>query len=125
MRKKTHRTLCAIAFLVGPLIAASAQAQSTNIWILNGNGYWTTTNNWLPVTNYPNSAGAVALITNNISTDRAVILDANINLGQLILGDWDRANLFRLTNTTATAITFDTGDSSMALFEHGKSTESG
>jgi|GEM_PF-1461876 len=108
--------------LVGTFLwAAAAAAQTTNLWILNNNGYWSVTNNWSPATNYPDSIGAVVIVTNNNTYDQTLYLTTNVTLGTLLWGDANRANFhgLRSTNATVTTITFDTGDGSMALFEHG------
>ncbi|HPA21537.1 MAG TPA: hypothetical protein PLU30_27600, partial [Verrucomicrobiae bacterium] len=110
-------------FVFAWLLCAAAQAQTTNIWILNNNGYWAFTNNWNPSTNYPDSAGAVALVTNNTGFDQTIYLTNSITLGEFVFGDYDRGSLraLRSTNATVSTITFDTGDGTMALFEHGTS----
>ncbi|HPA21530.1 MAG TPA: hypothetical protein PLU30_27565, partial [Verrucomicrobiae bacterium] len=102
-------------------LVAGASAQTTNIWTLNNNGYWAFTNNWNPSNSYPNSVGAVALVTNNTGFDQTIYLTNSITLGEFVFGDFDRGSFrgLRSTNATVSSITFDTGDGSMALFEHG------
>ncbi|HPA21528.1 MAG TPA: hypothetical protein PLU30_27555, partial [Verrucomicrobiae bacterium] len=109
------------ALIFGLLFAlvAGASAQTTNLWTSGGNVFWSFTNNWSPATNYPDSVGAVAIVTNNLS-DFQIYLTNSITLGELVMGDADRGSYrsLRSTNATVSTITFNTGDGSMALFEH-------
>jgi len=117
IRRESRFVLLAATFLW----AAATSAQTTNLWILNNNGYWSVTNNWSPSDSYPDSAGAVAIVTNNNTYDQTIYLTDSITLGTLLWGDANRANFhgLRSTNATVTTVTFDTGDGSMALFVHG------
>ncbi|HPA21587.1 MAG TPA: hypothetical protein PLU30_27860, partial [Verrucomicrobiae bacterium] len=100
-------------------LVAGASAQTTNLWTSGGNVFWSFTNNWSPTTNYPDSVGAVAIVTNNLG-DFQIYLTNSITLGELVMGDADRGSYrsLRSTNATVSTITFNTGDGSMALFEH-------
>ncbi len=104
---------------------ASSQVTNftTNVWVINGNGYWAFTNNWFPSNSYPNSVGALALVTNNTGSDQAIYLTNDIALGQFYFGDFDTGSRreLRSTNATVNTITFDTGDGGMALFQRGSS----
>ncbi|MCC6352941.1 MAG: hypothetical protein IT577_03590, partial [Verrucomicrobiae bacterium] len=101
--------------------AAGAAAQTTNSWILNGNGVWSLTNNWFPNTNYPDSIGAVVYITNNVTANRTLTIDTNSTVGVLTWGDWDRGSQIdmRSTNAVPSIITFDSGDANPAVLIHG------
>ena len=112
----------AVALVFGSILAGAglASAQTTNLSTLNNNGFWSVTNNWSPATNYPNSVGAVAIVTNNIGSDYTLYLTNDITLGTLFWGDADRGNFrgLRTTNAAPNKITFDSGDGGQALFVH-------
>lgn len=76
---------------------------------------WTNVVNWLPNTTYPNGAGQVAYITNDIIGAQTIRLRQNITLGILNIGDAVASNLYNTTlqnNGSETfTLTFDSGKS--------------
>ncbi len=107
--------LAALAWFGG---VSPCVAQTTNTWILNANGNWSATANWDPNTNYPDMAGAVAYITNNITANRILTLDTNATVGTLLWGDWDRNVQMDIRGPGTTRLTFDSGDSNPAVLIH-------
>jgi autotransporter-associated beta strand protein len=117
--------LCA-AILVAA-VAPDAPAQvGTNAWTLTGGGNWSTAANW--TNGVPNGAGEFVFLTGNTNTGAGFTSTATINLdmdatlGYLIFGDTDRGTLSHIAENVASptrTLTFDTGDSKMALLAHG------
>ena len=48
---------------------------------------WTNSANWLPATGFPNGAGEVASLTNDIVGNQTIRLGQNIQIGSLYIGD--------------------------------------
>ncbi len=111
----------AISHVVAMMVLWScpAEAQTTNWWTLNANGNWSATNNWVPDSNYPDSIGAWAVLTNNVSANRIITLDTNAILGALLWGDFNRGSQMDIRGPGTTGITFDSGDGNPAVLIHG------
>src|SRR5688572_393585 len=66
--------------------------------VVAGSGYnWNDAPNWTPNTSFPNAAGDVANLNNDIGGDQTIRLRQNLTLGTLSLGD---------ANASVTASTF-------------------
>jgi len=84
---------------------------------------WTNGVNWLPSTTYPNGAGQVAYITNDIAGTQTINLRKNITLGILNIGDAVASNLYNTTiqnsGTETYTLTFDSGVTGVAAAING------
>lgn len=87
---------------------------------------WTNTVNWLPSVTYPNGAGQVAAITNDIVGAQTIRLRQNITVGALYIGDGIASNLYNTTianNGSETyTLTFDSGAAGVAAAIYGTAT---
>jgi autotransporter-associated beta strand protein len=91
-----------------------------------GNYDWTNVVNWLPATTFPNGAGQIAGITNDIDGAQIIWLRKDITLGTLYIGDGVASNICNTTvanNTTETyTLTFDSGNAAVAAAVSGMAT---
>ena len=91
-----------------------------------GNYDWTNVVNWLPATTFPNGAGQVAGITNDIVGAQNIWLRKDITVGTLHIGDGVASTLYNTTvmnNAPETyTLTFDSGSAGVAAAVYGTAT---
>jgi autotransporter-associated beta strand protein len=104
-------TGCALgtAFLTAPV-----SAQSVYTWNVDSNGNWNLNTNWSPSTGFPNGVGITANITNDITGNRQVSVNAPITVGIVNIGDSNGSNTFTLQSSGGNSLTFDNTDSTDA-----------
>jgi autotransporter-associated beta strand protein len=109
------------------LAAAFARADDA-VWnkTAGGNYDWSVSANWLPASTFPNGAGQVAAITNDIVGAQTIRLRQNITVGALYIGDGIASNLYNTTianNGSETyALTFDSGAAGVAAAVYATAT---
>ncbi len=96
-------TTAVLALAASPALAADATWNQTG-----GTHDWNSTANWLPNTTFPNGAGEVADVNNNITAGQTVRLQQGITVGTLNLGDSDGTHAFTISSGTGTqTLTFE------------------
>lgn len=91
-----------------------------------GNYDWTNVVNWLPATTFPNGAGQVAGITNDIVGAQNIWLRKDITLGTLYIGDGAGSTLYNTTvmnySTETYTLTFGSGSAGVSAAVYGSAT---
>jgi len=102
------------AAIVATVFAVHSQVKAQSTWNTNANGNWGTAGNWTG--GVPNSAGAVANVTFNITNTRTITLDGangtHRTIGALTIGDLTtRSNSFVIVSAASTtnSLIFDSG----------------
>ncbi len=97
----------AFAVLYG--LGSQTFAQTTWSGTLSGTQSWNLNSNWTPAT-FPNAAGAVVNLNQDIAASLAVNLNTNISVGTLNFGDANGSNSMTIaTGTGVNTLTFDSG----------------
>jgi len=107
--KHVKHLLGALA-LVATLQGQHAQAQA--VYTYNQNTAtpqsWNSSTNWNPSSGtYPNNAGDVADVTNNVTASGTINLNGGVTLGILNIGDTDDTNTFTIAAGTAGTLTMN------------------
>jgi len=91
------------------MLGSHGFAQTTWNGTLSGTQSWNVNANWTPAT-YPNAAGAVVNLNQDITTALTVSLNQNITVGTLNYGDLvGTAGMTIATGTGTNTLTFDSG----------------
>ena len=112
-------------FMVVTLLSWDVTQADDAVWNKTAAGTydWTNVVNWLPNTTYPNGAGQVAYVTNDIAGAQTINLRKNITLGILNIGDAVASNLFNTTvqnsGSETFALTLDSGTAGAAAAING------
>ena len=126
MRTKRARATGAV-WAVAVWACAAARADEA-VWnrSAGGNFDWNVAANWLPDTTFPNGAGQVAAITNDIVGAQFIRLRQDITVGTLHIGDGVASNLYGTTvlnnGGEAYALTFDSGSEGASAAVYGGAT---
>lgn len=98
-----------------PLVCASILAigtapADTYNWVpTSGLADWNNATNWNPNSAFPNTAGDVANVNNNITTTGTVRLQQAVTIGTLNIGDSDGTNNFSIIPGTSGTLIFNSG----------------
>jgi len=119
--KKQKKIKLVAKFAFGTLSALGsthAFASSFSWAPASGTNSWNSAANWVPETvgtTFPNGAGDIANINNNITGTTTINLNTSIVVGTLNLGDFDGSNSIKIASGTGTnTLTFNSGSSAAA-----------
>jgi autotransporter-associated beta strand protein len=92
------------------------QPLSSYTWARNAPGpsLWQTPENWAPATGTPGGLDDLALLTNDITANQQISLNAPVTLGGLEIGDAAGDNAFTIEASTGFPMTFATSSGSSA-----------
>ncbi len=100
-----------LLLLLGAAFTAQA-APTTNSWLYDIDGDWGFPSYWEPA-GPPNEAASMALLTNNLTWPRTIILDVPVTLGTLRIGSLD--GLANLVIAGVNPLTLDNGGAGARL----------
>ena len=110
MRIRFSRSVLSLVLTTVLLAHFSAYAGS-GAWIYDGSGTWSTASRWTPAVVPGTAAGDIVYLTNNISANRTVTVDATSRtVGALLFGDVTSPYYtFTLAASGGATLTFDNG----------------
>ncbi|MEX0642578.1 MAG: hypothetical protein WD468_07745 [Pirellulales bacterium] len=110
--KWPYRLVCAIVVAGATFCSGQLAEAGSATWNAQA-GNWNVNTNWLPNTTHPQAADEIASLTNNITGNRIVTLNAAKTIGTLNIGDSNFSHSFTLSGTNT--LTFDVSAGTAAI----------
>jgi len=107
--KSNTSTFLAGLVCVLVLIGNSTSRGQTWNWNRVVNENWADAGNWTGATGFPDTAGGIANITNDIPNGRTVTVNSPVTVGIINIGDPDGSSPYTITGTAANTLTLDNG----------------
>jgi hypothetical protein len=117
LNRKLRMGPCVLLGVALLLLSGHPARATAYTWNATGTQSWNSAANWSPNTGFPSSAGDVADVDINITSNETINLNTAISVGTLNLGDTDDTTSYTIAAGTSGTLTMNNNGSGAAINE--------